>query len=393
MVTKSSFRKRRSVSNAVSKPTAGNSTENWVPSEPLTTAAQVVLSIVAGPHSGEEFKFQGHDTLMVGRAPDATWCLNKDPHFSRYHFRVEANPPVCRLIDLRSRNGTVVNGRRVTEAELHDGDVIKCGATRIAVKIKAASPQRITAGKGLTEPRLAGAHEGNFMPEHIAEFQITGKIGEGGMGVVYEAIQRPSGRKAAVKVILPVVAVNQAAVKLFLREASILTRLQHKRIVECLGVGLHEGRMYLAMERIATIDLRQVLSTQPRARQIRVACGIVCQMLEGLTYAHAVGIVHRDVKPGNILVYRNGNKLSAKLGDFGLAKSFLTAGFSSISRDTETRGTLAYMPPEQVINCRYAEPPCDIYAVGACLYFYLTFRPGRRSQRCCQSAELAPGAS
>jgi pSer/pThr/pTyr-binding forkhead associated (FHA) protein len=82
-------------------------------SSPKTAGSTVALCIISGPHSGEQFTFNEHDTLVIGRATDAQWRMTKDPFFSRYHFRVEANPPACRLEDLNSSNGTRVNGHRV----------------------------------------------------------------------------------------------------------------------------------------------------------------------------------------------------------------------------------------------------------------------------------------
>ena len=103
-----------------------------------------------------------------------------------------------------------------------------------------------------------------------------------------------------------------------------------------------------------------------------MAAGIMVRVLEGLEYAHAKQIVHRDLKPSNLLVFNSGRKLSVKLADFGLAKNFMNAGFSGFSTSTEMCGTIAYMPPEQIVDCRNAKPACDIYAAGVCLYHMLS---------------------
>ena len=101
--------------------------------------ATVTLRIIEGPHSGEEIHFESYNTLIVGRAPDAQWSLAKDPYFSRYHFRIEANPPQCQLTDLNSKHGTQVNGAKVNEVLLAHGDRIHCGTTVFAVAITAGT--------------------------------------------------------------------------------------------------------------------------------------------------------------------------------------------------------------------------------------------------------------
>ena len=103
------------------------------------TPDAIVLRIVAGPHEGEEFAFDSYGTLIVGRAADAQWRLARDPVFSQYHFRVEANPPQCRLEDLQSSNGTEVNGSRVTEIDLRHGDRIECGDTVFEATVTGAA--------------------------------------------------------------------------------------------------------------------------------------------------------------------------------------------------------------------------------------------------------------
>src|SRR5262245_56240621 len=105
-------------------------------------AMKVILSVTAGPHQGKEFTFDGHDTFLVGRVSDAHLRLSyDDPYFSRRHFVLEVNPPRCRLMDLKSRNGTRVNGEEVAVAEIKHGDVIKAGHTVFEVSVEGDDPE------------------------------------------------------------------------------------------------------------------------------------------------------------------------------------------------------------------------------------------------------------
>jgi hypothetical protein len=339
----------------------------------------VTLTVIDGPHQGERHVFQQHDTLMVGRAADAQWRLIKDPYFSRYHFRIEANPPACLLVDLQSRSGTFVNGRLAQQALLSDGDIISGGDTRIRVNVQ-LSPQPLPTSSDDPETieRLAAAaaRDTDVLPK-FAAYEVLKELGRGAMGVVYHARHRGSRKELAIKMIHPQTAAGLQAVDHFLREVSILTQLRHPRIVECREVGQIEGAMYLTMEYIPTVDLRQLLASQSQRSAVRLACGIACRVLEALQHAHENDVVHRDVKPSNILVYRKHSekvRISAKLADFGLAKNYLYAGFTALSSEQQVKGTLAFMAPEQLINCRFAKPSCDIYATGACLYYFLTGR-------------------
>src|SRR5947209_7115214 len=101
----------------------------------------ITLTVTAGPHQGQTFTFQDHDTFLVGRSPDAHFSLPDDPYFSRLHFLIELNPPLCRLADLKSRNGTLVNAKQVTTIDLQDGDEIQAGQTRLTVSTATADRQ------------------------------------------------------------------------------------------------------------------------------------------------------------------------------------------------------------------------------------------------------------
>jgi eukaryotic-like serine/threonine-protein kinase len=116
---------------------------------------RVTLTVTAGPNQGQVFLFEQHDLFIVGRAPEAHFCLAEDPYFSRLHFMVEVNPPLCRIVDLRSRNGTSVNGRKLQQPyDLQNGDEIEGGKTRLRVLL-ALPDQQPPATLALAAPMVA----------------------------------------------------------------------------------------------------------------------------------------------------------------------------------------------------------------------------------------------
>lgn len=216
------------------------------------------------------------------------------------------------------------------------------------------------------------------------------------MGVVYLAVHQGTNEPSAIKLIRPGIVAGQQAKQLFLREASILRGLNHRQIVASREFGLHDDCPYFVMEYVPSIDFEALLARQNPATKIWIAVGMICQVLKGLGFAHEQGIVHRDLKPGNILVYRSGKKINCKLADFGLAKRFEDAGMSAFTNDNETRGTIAYMPPEQFADSRYAKPASDLFAAGVCLYRFLTGRfpyeeqGGRGLMSCVENNLIVP---
>ena len=132
--------------------------------------------------------------------------------------------------------------------------------------------------------------------------------------------------------------------------------------------------MFLAMEYVPVESWDCIASRLTMPKRFRIACGVVSQILDALAHAHALGLVHRDIKPSNLLLTRRAKRLKVKLADFGLAKNYVDAGFSGITRDGQIRGTAAFMSPDQVIDCRNAQPTCDIYSAGATLYFLIAGR-------------------
>ena len=299
-------------------------------------------------------------------------------------MRLEINPPDCYLADLDSHNGTFVNGQPVKRVFLKHGDVISGGKTKIAFTVSSATQPPVasdaarnadSAARRQDPAALAGVSAaGVAAPVRfptVPGYQLIEELGRGAMARVYRAVQKSTETVVALKIILPAHATQHQATLLFIREANVLSQLNHPDIVRCHEIGIAEGSPYLAMEYVPAIPHTEILPDEPGLPRMKVACGIACRVLDALHHAHLQSLVHRDVKTANVLLARTGPTLQVKLADFGLAKNYLTTGFSGITQDGDTRGTVAFMPPEQIRDCRYAKPTCDLYATGVTLYHYL----------------------
>lgn len=204
-------------------------------------------------------------------------------------------------------------------------------------------------------------------------FETIRLIGRGSMGVVYLARHRVTGRDVALKIIDPETAATRTAMDRFLREMHVIAQLRHPNIVECVDLGYDEGRLWFAMEYVSGINLQTLAEANRGTYPVKQACRIACQVLKGLEYAHNLGIVHRDIKPENILIGKTSDgKLIAKISDFGLAKNYESMGLSNLTFSGEMRGTIPFMPPEQMIDFKTVKPSADLYATAATIYFLIS---------------------
>jgi serine/threonine-protein kinase len=337
---------------------------------------EIRLQITAGPHAGKEFAFDRHDTFLVGRTKDAHLRLSyDDPYFSRRHFLIEVNPPRCRVIDLDSRNGIRVNGQRVEQAELKDQDEIQAGHTVFKVCIPPADPDAQLTFQ-MTEPyhpAAGGVPTVVHRPEPppVPGYDLGEEIGRGGMGVVHRGTRAADGRAVAVKVISVAAGVQQRQVDRFLREARLLSQLRHPNVARFIDSGGQAPWIYLVMELVDGPNAGQVLQDKGPWK-VSLGVRLVCQMLSALAHAHGRGIVHRDVKPTNVLLGGRKGKRVVKLADFGLARAYDDCKLSGLTFQGEVGGTPAYMAPEQVTHYRDVKPAADQYSAAATLYQLLT---------------------
>jgi serine/threonine protein kinase len=177
------------------------------------------------------------------------------------------------------------------------------------------------------------------------------------------------------------VAVDKVARYDFLREIENTRKLQHPHVVKFLDSGVENNAFYFLIEYCEGGSLDQLLKRYGRPLTLAEAKPIMLGALEGLAYAHEQGIVHRDVKPQNILLSGTEAKWQAKLADLGLAKSYISADFSGMTvTGGGFAGSLVYMPREQMINFKYVKPVSDVWAMGATIYFMLTGRVPRPSK-------------
>ena len=361
---------------------------------------QVNLKVTGGPYRGRIFSFSQHDSFLIGRNPDAHLCLSDDRYFSRNHCLLEMNPPHSFLRDLGSTNGTFVNGQRVKDAFLKNGDRIQCGETILMVEVTAANLSETTQDAMPARPVLVmvecincGRREQaqasspdehlTFLcedcrielrrsPQAIPGYDTVKLLGRGGMGTVMLGRDQRTGRAVAIKTLLPEFAVSDKAMRRFMREIDVAAALKHKNIVDFIDRGTHNGVVYLVTEFVDGADASKLAEDQGGRLGYDDAISIIAQALEALSFAHTQGYIHRDFKDQNILVAGQSPNLVAKLTDFGLAKSFTHSGMSGVTMAGEMAGTLAYMPPEQLRNFRDVKPQSDIYAVGMTAYSLLT---------------------
>ncbi len=207
---------------------------------------------------------------------------------------------------------------------------------------------------------------GGLKTDKLGEFTIVRKLGEGGMGSVWMALG-PDKQKVALKVLPDQLARQRQFLTRFFREAQASIKLQHENIVRGIDVGEDQGNYYFAMEFVQGRSVREMLE-ESGPMEVEAATRIIRQAAGALAYAHEHGIIHRDIKPDNIMVTRDG---TAKLADLGLARQ-RDAELTALTRTGTGMGTPFYMAPEQSVDAKRADERSDVYCLGASWYHMVT---------------------
>ncbi len=234
----------------------------------------------------------------------------------------------------------------------------------------------------------------NLLP--IPGYHVIKSIARGGMGEIYLARSTSTGEAAAIKMLLPNLAADDQFKEQFLREAQFLKHMRHPHIIELKDIGRAGNGFYFAMEFCPLGTLEDYLKHENKPLPLKTAVELTLQILEALDYAHHLewqettypegetvtvhGMVHRDIKPGNIYLTVRDGKLNAKISDFGLAKPFQLAGLTGLTQTGDFAGSLGYLSRQQFLNYRYAKPEVDVWAAAAVMYYMLTLHAPRNFQ-------------
>jgi pSer/pThr/pTyr-binding forkhead associated (FHA) protein len=355
------------------------------------TAAALVVT--AGLAPGRRLALT--DELLIGRGVSGEGRLSDDADLSRRHARVarDARGRVT-IEDLGSANGTFVNGRRVRGRQaLNVGDSVQVGSTTLQLTEVGPAPSpsapatpaaaRVTPSPARATPRsppapatprrapAAPAADRELLADQLglgsvfAGCRVAEVISHGDMGVVYRAEELALQRPVALKLILPEYSQDPRFRERFRRESMVAAAIDHPNVIPIFDAGDEDGVLYISMRLVVGTDLRALIAAEGRIEPLRAA-RIVRQVGAALDAAHARGMLHRDVKPPNVLLGREDH---VYLSDFGLAKRVDAVG--GLSRQGSIVARAEYVAPEQILNER-VDARADIYALGCLLFEALT---------------------
>lgn len=301
-----------------------------------------LLVVEKGHDKGRAVSVPPKGTVLLGRDSSTALPL-RDTMASRMHCKIESREDGYYLTDLESLNGTYLNGARIRDTvKLSFGDLVKVGETLFTFQSDEASTTT-----------LAG--------QRIGGYRILERLGRGGMGTVYKAEQIDLQRPVALKVISEEHTKDKDFIELFIHEARAAAKLNHPNVVQVYDVKRHNDVYYFSMEYVSGGSVQDVLNKQRRV-PVDQAVRWILDAARGLDYAHKKGIVHRDVKPDNLMISETG---MVKIGDMGLARGLNEK--VGPEEETSVIGTPHYIAPEQVLG-RPADFRSDIYSLGATAY-------------------------
>ena len=306
------------------------------------------LVVRSGRNAGADYKLSG-ERILLGRR-SANEVPIEDAKASREHAVIHRRENIFYLQDL-SRNGTLLNGSPASKLDegnkLKFGDQIKIGDTVLEVV------DEKTEALGIDIPG----------------YKIMEVVGSGGMGTVYKARQISMDRIVAIKVLNERYSANTEFVERFIQEARAAGKLNHPNVIHVHDISRANGRHYFSMEFIDGSSVKELLRTRKKF-EINEALDVVLQASKALEFAHENRIVHRDIKPDNIMLTKDG---IVKIADLGIAKTFdgAPADVSGPAGNRRVLGTPHYMAPEQALG-KVIDHRVDIYSLGATFYHMVT---------------------
>ena len=280
--------------------------------------------------------------------------------------------------------GCVLCGRPLRAAEAaSDAEADVCTCCRGSERFTEIEPS-LQLLRMVRQHPAADAHQP--LPE-LAEHEVEKTLGTSPHSVVFLMRSTRGDQHKVLKVMRSEIAVSDAALRRFRREVSIVRQLEHPHIVKVREEGRVDQLFYFTMDYYARGSVDSLIRESGTRLPLALAANLMLQVLGALDFAHqqevgvdledgsqqrGTGVVHRDVKPANILLDEDADGLKAVLADFGLAKAFELAGFSGITMTGASVGTIPFMPREQAIDAKHVGPASDVWSAAATFYYMLT---------------------
>ncbi|MBI3098838.1 MAG: protein kinase [Planctomycetes bacterium] len=306
------------------------------------------LIIEKGPDKGKVVSFAPSETAVIGREPaGGAKCTLHDALASRLHCRLEPRSDGFWLVDGESMNGTFLNGHRTKTHKLVFGDKIEIGESMLS--FLSDSDEKVAWPIG----------------QVIRGYDIKERVGRGGMGTVYKAVQKSLARVVAFKLLSQDISGDRKFLALFFQEARAAGQLNHPNIVQTYDTGSENGAHFISMEFMPGGSLQDILAKSGKL-PVKVAVSMMLDAARGLEYAERKQLIHRDIKPDNLMIGEGG---VVKIGDLGLAKS--TQAASQPEEGHAVFGTPHFIAPEQALN-KPIDHRADLYALGSTFYRILT---------------------
>ena len=296
----------------------------------------------SGPTAGREFPLVNEITGM-GRQSTADVQII-DNMSSRAHCQVRRDGRLFSLVDLGSRNGTQLNGKKIGERLLSFGDRIRVGEVEFLFVKESGDVE---------------------LKDLVGKYELHEKLGEGGMGIVYKAQQRSMAREVALKILSPKYGQKAKWVDQFIGEARAAGKLNHQNIIQVHDVGTENDIHFFSMEYVDGPTCMQMLKGHGQL-EVEPALEITRQVARALDYAHSHRLIHQDIKPDNIMV---GSNEVVKLADLGISKTF--DEIAAEEGPKKIMGTPHYMAPESALG-KKIDHRVDLYSLGATLFHFLS---------------------
>jgi serine/threonine protein kinase len=333
------------------------------------------LKVITGPDQGRIFPLE--QGLVVGRGQETDTKL-KDPQVSRVHCRINIDGGKAVLVHSSKTSDTLVNGQRATNHELKPGDTIQMGSTQMRFELE-GTPEASTLMVSGPPPKPTAVKAeklGELVGQTLSHYRVDSTLARGQAGMVFLAHDTQDEKEVALKVLWPEFARNEDEMQRFVRAMKTMLPIRHPNLVALYGAGKTASYCWIAMEYVRGESATAVIDRIGTAGMLdwRNALRVAIHVARGLNFAQQHHIIHRNIRPSNILIQES-DKLT-KLGDLMLAKALEGTLAEQITRPGELVGDVAYMSPERTYGgSATVDGRSDIYSLGATVYALLTGRP------------------